>query len=156
MLKIAAAQKAHIFRLLKLHYICRGSPDEHFAVGPKRSRGKQRRYMAYKLTNLQLNLLYLRFLVTQWPEMSYFFNDIISIFILIGLNFYFICTIQIHQKGNTEFIGGMHYTNGIQKKVSRLIRICIPFCTIIYMYSILRNCHNNYKTVCILHVNSCY
>ena len=44
----------------------------------------------------------------------------------IGLNFYFICTIQIHQKGNTEFIGGMHYTNGIQKKVSRLIRICIP------------------------------
>ena len=73
--------------------------------------------------------------------------------VILGLNFYFICTIQIHQKGNTEFIGGIHYTNGIQKKVSRLIRICIPFCTIIYMYSILRNCHNNYKTVCILHVN---
>ena len=27
----------HIFRLLKLRCICWGSPDEHFAIGPKRS-----------------------------------------------------------------------------------------------------------------------
>ena len=42
-------------------------------------------------------------------------------------------------KGNTELISGMHYTNGIQIKVSRLIQICIPFCTITYVYSILHN-----------------
>ena len=34
----------------------------------------------------------------------------------VGLNFYFICTIQIQQKGNTEIIGCMHLTNRIQKK----------------------------------------
>ena len=51
-------------------------------------------------------------------------------------------------KGNTALISGMNYTNGIQKKVSRLIQICIPFCTITYVYSILRNCHV-YNTVYI-------
>ena len=59
-------------------------------------------------------------------------------------------------KGNTELISGMHYTNVIQKKVSRLIQICIPFCTITYVYIILRNCYNIYKTVCILRVKRCY
>ena len=81
------------------------------------------------------------------------FSEKTSVF---GLNFYFICTIQIHQKGNTELISGMHYTNGIQKKVSRLIQICIPFCTITYVYSILRNCHNIYNTVYILHIKRCF
>ena len=59
-------------------------------------------------------------------------------------------------KGNTELISGMHYTNGIQKKVSRLIQICIPFGTITYVYSILRNCHNIYNTVYIPHVKRCF
>ena len=36
--------------------------------------------------------------------------------VMVGLIFYFICTIQIHQKGNTELKSGMHYTNGIPKK----------------------------------------
>ena len=88
---------------------------------------------------------------------NYYYNARCKSGVTFGLNFYFICTIQIHQKGTKELISGMHYTNGIQKKVSRLIRICIPFCTIaLFMYSILRNFHNIYKTVCILHVKNCY
>ena len=49
----SSAKKAHIFRLLKLGYICWGSPDEHFAVGPKRSGRKTTEIYGVELTNLQ-------------------------------------------------------------------------------------------------------
>ena len=34
----------------------------------------------------------------------------------VGLNFYFICTIQTQLQSNTVIIEYKHYTNGIQKK----------------------------------------
>ena len=36
---------------------------------------------------------------------------------IVGLNFYFICTIQTQLQSNTVIIEYKHYTNGIQKKV---------------------------------------
>ena len=36
----------------------------------------------------------------------------------VGLNFYFICTIQTQLQSNTVIIEYKHYTNGIQEKKS--------------------------------------
>ena len=64
----------------------------------------------------------------------------------IGLNFYFICTIQTQLQSNTVIIEYKHYTNGIQKKVGRLIWICIPNMCNNTVYANVRNCHNIYET----------
>ena len=56
-----------------------------------------------------------------------------------GLNFYFICTIQTQLQSNTVIIEYKHYTNGIQKKIGRLIWICIPNMCNNTVYANVRN-----------------
>ena len=46
-------------------------------------------------------------------------------FTLFGLNIFYLYTMYIEQHIKTY--KNIQYTNGIQKKVFRLIRICIPF-----------------------------
>ena len=45
--------------------------------------------------------------------------------VAFGLNIFYLYTLYIEQHIKTY--NNIQYTNGIQKKVSRLIRICIPF-----------------------------
>ena len=44
---------------------------------------------------------------------------------MFGLNIFYLYTLYIEQHIKTY--NNIQYTNGIQKKVFRLIRICIPF-----------------------------
>ena len=49
----------------------------------------------------------------------------LNLYLLFGLNIFYLYTLYIEQHIKTY--NNIQYTNGIQKKVFRLIRICIPF-----------------------------
>ena len=74
------AYKAHIFILLKLCYICWGSPDEHFAVCPKSAGRKTMEIHGVEVDQSSSTI----FGHMMAGNVRFFFNDIISIFILIN------------------------------------------------------------------------
>ena len=75
-----SAYKAHIFILLKLRYICWGSPDEHFAVCPT-SAGRKTTEIHGTEVDQSSNTIFGHMVA---GNVRFFFNDIISIFILIN------------------------------------------------------------------------
>ena len=73
-------QNSLIFRLLKLHNICWGSPGEHLAVGPRKYRRKIMEKHALEVDQSS-STIFGRMVAR---NVQFFFNDIMSIFILIN------------------------------------------------------------------------